>query len=78
MIPLLCFAAAANRISLTALGFFQYIGPSGMFLLAVFIYNEPLSTEKLTTFAIIWCALALLIWDNIMKVKHRRGAIKQM
>ncbi|MFQ3230622.1 EamA family transporter RarD [Reinekea sp.] len=77
MIPLLCFAAAANRLSLTALGFFQYIGPSGMFLLAVFIYDEPLSTEKLITFAIIWCALALLIWDNIMKVKHRRGAIKQ-
>ncbi len=67
MIPLLCFAAAANRISLTSLGFFQYIGPTGMFLLAVFAYGEPLSPEKLTTFAIIWFALALLIWENLHK-----------
>lgn len=69
MIPLLCFAAAANRVSLTALGFFQYIGPSGMFLLAVFVYGEPLSGEKLTTFVIIWSALALLVWDSLRKLK---------
>lgn len=64
MVPLLCFAAAANRISMTALGFFQYIGPSGMFLLAVFVYGEPLSAAKLTTFAIIWVALAILVWNS--------------
>lgn len=67
MIPLLCFAAAANRISMTALGFFQYIGPSGMFLLAIFIYGEPLVPAKLLTFVIIWSALALLVWDSARK-----------
>ncbi|TCS40104.1 EamA family transporter RarD [Reinekea marinisedimentorum] len=71
MIPLLCFAAAANRISLTALGFFQYLGPSGMFLLAIFVYGEPISSEKLMTFVIIWSALALLIWDSIRKLSTR-------
>lgn len=71
MIPLLCFAAAANRISLTALGFFQYIGPSGMFLLAIFVYGEPISSEKLMTFAIIWSALALLVWDNVRKLRKQ-------
>lgn len=77
MIPLLCFAAAANRISLTALGFFQYIGPSGMFLLAVFVYGEPLSVEKLTTFIIIWCALALLVWDTVRQhKKNKREKVK--
>ena len=65
MIPLLCFAAAANRISLTALGFFQYLGPTGMLLLAVYVYGEPLTPEKLTTFTIIWFALALLIGENL-------------
>ncbi|MCS7488706.1 chloramphenical resistance permease RarD, partial [Marinomonas sp. BSi20414] len=34
MIPLMCFAAAANRVSMVTLGFFQYIGPTGMFFLA--------------------------------------------
>lgn len=64
MVPLLCFAAAANRISMTALGFFQYIGPSGMFLLAVFVYGETLTPARLTTFAIIWVALAILVWNS--------------
>lgn len=73
MIPLLCFAAAANRISLTALGFFQYIGPSGMFLLAIFVYGEPITAEKLMTFVIIWSALALLIWDSIRKLNNREN-----
>ncbi|WP_196157367.1 EamA family transporter RarD [Reinekea sp. G2M2-21] len=74
MIPLLCFAAAANRISLTALGFFQYIGPSGMFLLAVFVYDESFSPAKLVTFGIIWTALALLVWDSL---QHRPPAFPQ-
>lgn len=65
MVPLMCFAAAANRVSLVTLGFFQYIGPTGMFLLAVFVYDEPLSTEKLTTFILIWSALAMLIVDSL-------------
>ncbi|MBJ7536248.1 EamA family transporter RarD [Marinomonas transparens] len=71
MVPLMCFAAAANRVSMTTLGFFQYIGPTGMFLLAVFVYDEPLSTEKLTTFVLIWSALAMLIFDSIRKMKKR-------
>ncbi|MFC6671577.1 EamA family transporter RarD [Marinobacterium aestuariivivens] len=70
MVPLLCFAAAANRISLTALGFFQYIGPSGMFLLAVFVYGEPLSPGKLVTFGLIWTALAILAVDSLVKLRR--------
>jgi chloramphenicol-sensitive protein RarD len=72
MVPLMCFAAAANRISLTALGFFQYIGPTGMFLLAVFVYDEPLSPEKLVTFGLIWTALAILTFDSLYKLRRRR------
>ncbi|MEL0635468.1 EamA family transporter RarD [Marinomonas sp. TI.3.20] len=72
MIPLMCFAAAANRVSLVTLGFFQYIGPSGMFILAVFLYDEPLSPEKLTTFALIWSALALLIFDSIRQLRNTK------
>ncbi|HEY5718460.1 MAG TPA: EamA family transporter RarD, partial [Motiliproteus sp.] len=41
-LPLLCFAAAAVRLSLTWIGMLQYLGPSIAFLLAVFYYHEPL------------------------------------
>ena len=68
--PLLCFTAAAKRLTLAALGFFQYIGPSIMFLLATFLYNEPLVPAKLATFGFIWAALVLFSFDSL---KARRG-----
>lgn len=74
MVPLMCFAAAANRISLTALGFFQYIAPSGMFLLAVFVYGETLSPGKLVTFGLIWAALLLLTLDSLRTLGRNQSA----
>lgn len=71
--PLLCFSAATKRMTLTALGFFQYIGPSIMFVLATFYYEEPLYFAKLITFACIWTALAIFSFDS---VKARRNAAK--
>lgn len=65
-VPLLCFTAAAQRIRYSTLGFFQYIGPSLMFVVAVWLYNEPLAMDKLVTFGIIWAALALYSIDTII------------
>ena len=72
--PLLCFTAAAQRISYATLGFFQYIGPSLMFILAVWVYGEPLATDKLVTFAIIWTALALYSIDTLLHQQRSKRA----
>ncbi len=72
--PLLCFTAAAKRLTLAALGFFQYIGPSIMFLLATFMYNEPLVPAKLITFGLIWTALAIFSIDSINARRAKRKA----
>ena len=70
--PLLFFTSAAKRLTLSALGFFQYIGPSIMFLLATFHYNEPLHMAKLLTFAFIWMALVLFSFDSIKAYKEKK------
>ncbi|GAA5135968.1 EamA family transporter RarD [Thalassotalea piscium] len=70
--PLLCFTAAAKRLTLSSLGFFQYLGPSIMFLLATFYYQEPLSTAKLITFAFIWVALVIYSIDSLNAHKKRK------
>ena len=44
--PLLCFAGAANRISLTSLGLLQYIAPTLQFLLGVVVFDEPMPTAR--------------------------------
>jgi len=67
--PLLCFTAAAKRLTLSALGFFQYIGPSIMFVLATFLYQEPLATTKLVTFAFIWLALIIFSYDSFKALR---------
>lgn len=68
-IPLLCFAGAAVRIPLSMLGFFQYIGPSIMFILAVSLFNEPFDAEKGVTFGFIWSALLVFTLDMAYKRK---------
>ncbi|GGO66388.1 EamA family transporter RarD [Bowmanella pacifica] len=75
--PLLCFTAAARRIMYSTLGFFQYIGPSIMFVLAVFLYNEPLHQERLITFALVWAGLALFSFDSYRHFRNNRKAMKQ-
>jgi chloramphenicol-sensitive protein RarD len=72
VLPLLLFTAAAKRISYSTLGFFQYITPSILFLLATFYYREPFSSIKLLTFAFIWLALFLLSVDAIHHQQKNR------
>lgn len=67
--PLLFFTAGARISDLSTVGFMQYISPSASFLLAIFIYNEPLSFEKLFTFIMIWIAL---MFYTIDLVKHHK------
>lgn len=64
-LPLLCFTSAATRLKLSTLGFFQYIGPSLMFLLAVLVYGESFTIDKAITFAFIWSALVIFSYDGL-------------
>jgi len=65
-VPLLLFALGARRILLSSLGLIQYIGPSGMFLLAILVYNEPFSMPQLLTFIFIWSALIIYSVDSVV------------
>ncbi len=62
-IPLLAFAGAARRLKLSTVGFLMYINPTIQFLIALYIFHEPLSTAKLLSFVMIWVALALYSWS---------------
>jgi chloramphenicol-sensitive protein RarD len=70
--PLLCFTAAAKRLTLSTLGFFQYIGPSIMFVLATFYYQEALEPAKLFTFTAIWLALIIYSVDSLRSRKEKQ------
>lgn len=63
-LPLLWFANAARRLRYSTLGFFQYLAPSGMLLLAVGLFGEPFTVDHLVSFGCIWTALLLYTWDS--------------
>ena len=64
-IPLMFFAAACTRLRLSTVGFFQYLGPTLMFLLAVLFYGETVTPDKMVTFGFIWLALLVFILDAV-------------
>jgi chloramphenicol-sensitive protein RarD len=66
-VPLLFFAAAARRLPLSTLGFLQYLSPTVQFLLAVFVYGEPLDAARAGAFAFIWAGLALFTAYTVRK-----------
>ncbi|KAF0718388.1 Aste57867_1732 [Aphanomyces stellatus] len=68
-VPLLLFASAARLISLTLLGFMQYIGPILTFLVGVLVYQEPFSTAKLVGFVLVWIALVLFAVEGALVSK---------
>lgn len=64
-VPLLWFNAAAKRLTLSTLGLFQYIAPTGMLLIAVFINGEAFTATHAVTFGLIWGALALVAVETL-------------
>ncbi len=57
--PLYWFAQGTKRIRLSSVGFLQYIAPSLMLLIGVFVYNETFTSAHLISFGLVWCGLVL-------------------
>ncbi|VDC30862.1 EamA family transporter RarD [Pseudogemmobacter humi] len=58
-LPLMLYANGAKRLRLTTIALMQYISPTMIFLLAVFVFHEPFSPATLVAFGFIWVALAI-------------------
>jgi chloramphenicol-sensitive protein RarD len=71
-VPLLCFAGAANRIPLSALGILQYVTPTLQLGFGVLIFGEPMPPARLAGFALVWAALAVFTWDAFRNARAMR------
>lgn len=76
-IPLLLFGAAARRLRFATLGILQYLAPTTQFLLAVFLFDEQLSTTKLVALCFIWAAVAIYAIDSLRLLTSERNAAGQ-
>lgn len=71
-LPLLCFAAAAQRLPLVTLGLLQYLTPSMQMIWGVLVNHEPMPPARWLGFALIWGALAIFSADAISRTYRNR------
>ena len=73
-IPLLLFAAGARREPLSTMGFLQYITPSILALMGVFLYGETFAGPRAVGFVFIWVALALYTAEGLWAGRRAAAA----
>lgn len=74
--PLVTFAWAARRMSLSSMGFIQFISPTTQFVIGV-AFGEPLPLLSLLAFAFIWSGVAVYVftaWRKTRAVSARLAA----
>jgi len=64
VMPLLLFAISAKRLSLTTIGFMQFLAPTLQFATGLY-YGETLTPAHLVCFGFIWAAVAFFSYDAI-------------
>ncbi len=77
VVPLLLFAIAARRLTLTVIGFMQFIAPTLQFIVGIF-YGEVLTTAHLVCFSCIWVAVAIFSIDAFYQQKRRPPRIESV
>lgn len=73
-VPLLLFAAAAQRLPMVTLGLLFYINPGLQMAWGVLIGHEPMPVGRWVGFGLIWGALVLLTIDALRAVRRRAPA----
>ncbi len=62
-VPLMLYGFGARLLKFSTIGIMQYMAPTMVFLIAVFIFHEPFSVWKMVAFLLIWVGLALYSWS---------------
>ncbi|AOF91882.1 EamA family transporter RarD [Sinorhizobium sp. RAC02] len=77
-IPLMIYANGAKLLRLSTIGIMQYIAPTMIFIIAVFVFGEPFGTTKLIAFVLIWAALFLYSGSMLRSARARRAAAAEL
>jgi chloramphenicol-sensitive protein RarD len=76
-VPLMLYANGAKLLRLSTIGMLQYIAPTMIFLIAVFVFDEPFGRARMIAFPLIWLALALYSFSLWQETKRARSVLPQ-
>ncbi|MFC3726281.1 EamA family transporter RarD [Neoaquamicrobium sediminum] len=72
-IPLILYAFGAKLLRISTIGIMQYIAPTMIAVIAVFVFGEPFGTARIVAFALIWTALALYTWSMFFGARQAKA-----
>ena len=72
-VPLMLYANGAKLLRLSTIGLLQYIVPTMIFLIAVFVFKEPFGQARMVAFPLIWAALTLYTTALWREAKRARA-----
>ncbi|NEX45234.1 EamA family transporter RarD [Pseudotabrizicola algicola] len=72
-VPLMIYANGAKRLRLSTIAMMQYVSPTIIFIIAVFVFGEPFGAARLVAFPMIWTALVIFTVSSI----RARGRARQ-
>ncbi|MEM7215854.1 MAG: EamA family transporter RarD [Pseudomonadota bacterium] len=71
--PLILYAFGAKRLRLSTIGLMQFIVPTMLFLISIFVFGEPLQETQLYAFIMIWIALMLYAWSILRNEYNQKS-----
>jgi chloramphenicol-sensitive protein RarD len=75
-LPLLFFAAAAQRLPMVTMGLLFYLTPAMQLTWGVVVGHEPMPPARWLGFALIWLALAVFSADALWRARVDRRALE--
>jgi chloramphenicol-sensitive protein RarD len=75
-IPLLLFAAAAQRLPMVTLGLLFYLNPALQMAWGVLVGHEPMPVGRWLGFALIWMALVVFTGDALRRARVDRAQLQ--
>lgn len=72
-VPLILYAFGAKRLRLSTIGLMQFMVPTMLFLISIFIFGEPLERVQLYAFVMIWIALVLYAWSILTAERKQKS-----
>lgn len=72
-IPLILYAFGAKLLRISTIGLMQYIAPTLIAMMAVFVFGEPFGLSRMIAFGLIGMALVLYTWSMFSGRKDATG-----
>lgn len=71
-VPLMLYANGAKLLRLSTIGVLQYIAPTMIMLVAVFVFKEEFGRARMIAFPLIWMALVVYSTSMLREIRRAR------